>query len=453
MKLLFKILVLSIFLKVNCILKCQYQAFKDISRALAAANYEVSVISVNGRSDFIESVVLKTFQDQNVPHSILSFKDLNSPDYKGINTSAVIAFDSINSLKSFNNETYTCTKSKYNDVSTLKSDFYYPFQFFVYCPGLTHAKLTLFEDQIYDHMLRYEYFFVDESDVINIYTFVWYTPEKCNQIQLKLVNRYFKETQTWETDSFVIEKFEDFQGCELKFFIHDTFPGCFTEPRNNSEGTLIGYLPMVAEALSEKLNYIHSNYFTSPDGVWNYDLRWFLSPLSAAFQVQNNFSSYGFYSTQFEFRETLLAIPKGSTLDSYERIVRPFDTETWIWCAITFAAAFTTIFIVKFVDIDTRNFIIGNETSTPGLNVLRIFFGVSLIRCSKRSFSRFLFMSYILFCIVIRTAYQAKMFQFLQMEIVKPTFDTIDELIENKFTFYMRPKFAKLYKGSDFVER
>lgn len=107
------------------------KAFRNISKAFAKTKYEVSVISVNGKSDFIDFAVLPTLNCQNVPHSVVTFENMNSPEYKGINTSAVIAFESIDSLKEFNNETSTCWKPKFNNLTTLKSDFYYPFQFIV----------------------------------------------------------------------------------------------------------------------------------------------------------------------------------------------------------------------------------------------------------------------------------------------------------------------------------
>lgn len=56
-------------------------------------------------------------------------------------------------------------------------------------------------------MLRNEYFIVDEGDVISIYTFVWFSPEMCNQMQLVLVNKFSKKAQKWRHNNFGIEKF------------------------------------------------------------------------------------------------------------------------------------------------------------------------------------------------------------------------------------------------------
>lgn len=455
MKRFSKVLFLSLLLKANCGSNYRPKAFSNISEALAATNHEVAVISVNGSSDFVEAVVLPNFSEQKVPHSVMAFKDLNSPEYRGIDTSAVIAFDSIDSLKDFNNETYTCRKPKFNNVTTLKSDFYYPFQFFVYCHGMTKADLLLFKDNPPPNrsiMLQYEYFIVDEVDFINLWTFFWFTQEKCDQMQLVRVNQFSKKTQKWEHDTFVIEKFANFHGCRLRFYFFESFPSYITKRKNavEEEKDCVGFSCEAAHALGKKLNYTYVQSlesYNANEQTEIYDIRWDSTPM------QQRAKFYFIYSTSLDSEEVFVTIPPGKDVDSYERIVRPFDVETWMWVAITFITAFVMVFIVKFTSMDIKNFIIGPEAVTPGLNILRIFLGISQIRCPTRNFARFLVMSFILFCVVIRTAYQAKMFQFLQMELKNPTFDTIDELIENNFTFYLRPGSSEYYNGSDFGKR
>lgn len=112
MKHLSNIIFTLMFLNVDCTLTVNFKALRSITKELARKFFEVSVISVGGRSDFIEFVVLKNFRDQNVAHSIVSLEDLNSPEYKGINTSAVIAFNSVESLNNFNNETFVYKKTE-----------------------------------------------------------------------------------------------------------------------------------------------------------------------------------------------------------------------------------------------------------------------------------------------------------------------------------------------------
>lgn len=288
MELFLKVLFFLFLLKEINATNHQLKAFKNIAKALAASNHEVSVISVNGKSDFNEIAVLPNFIAQSVPYSIAAFENMNSPEYKGINTSSVIAFDSIDSLKIFNNETYTCNKPKFNNVTTLKSDYFYAFQFFVYSPGMTKSDIILLDDNPAPYnsiMLRYEYFIADEGDFINIWTFVWFTAEKCDKRQLELVNQFSKKTQEWKHDNFMIEKFANFHGCTLNFHFVEDYPNCIAL----SENKCIGYVCETVKVLAKRLDYTYTSYIQKENNKWsgkktkfiagNFDLRWLFMDL------------------------------------------------------------------------------------------------------------------------------------------------------------------------------
>lgn len=46
-------------------------------------------------------------------------------------------------------------------------------------------------------------------------------------------------------------------------------------------------------------------------------------------------------------------------------------------------------------------------------------------------------MCFILFCLVMRTAFQAKQFEFIQKVMRRADIETIDDLIKNNFTIYI----------------
>lgn len=70
-----------------------------------------------------------------------------------------------------------------------------------------------------------------------------------------------------------------------------------------------------------------------------------------------------------------------------------------------------------------------------------------------RNFARFLLMLYILFCFVIRIAYQGKQFEFLQKEMRPADVETINQMISRNFSFYTFDMFAHPLKRMDFVKR
>jgi hypothetical protein len=77
-----------------------------------------------------------------------------------------------------------------------------------------------------------------------------------------------------------------------------------------------------------------------------------------------------------------------------------------------------------------RNLVIGENVNTPSLNVAAHFFGLGQIEIPQRNFARFLVMMFILYCLIIRTTWQSKMFEFMQKEMRKPEVKTIKEANE-----------------------
>lgn len=88
--------------------------------------------------------------------------------------------------------------------------------------------------------------------------------------------------------------------------------------------------------------------------------------------------------------------------------------------------------------IDLKNTTDGCETCAKlrsfslRTSLAQIFFGIGLIRTPRRNFARFIFMAFTLYCLVIRNAYQGKMFEFLHSNAEKSTPKTIKELIDTQ---------------------
>lgn len=54
----------------------------------------------------------------------------------------------------------------------------------------------------------------------------------------------------------------------------------------------------------------------------------------------------------------------------------------------------------------------------------------------KRNFGRFCLMAFILLCLVLRTVFLGKNFEFMQKEMRPKPFQTVDELLKSNLKFY-----------------
>jgi hypothetical protein len=72
----------------------------------------------------------------------------------------------------------------------------------------------------------------------------------------------------------------------------------------------------------------------------------------------------------------------------------------------------------------------------------------------NRNFARFILMNYLLFCLVLRSAYLGKQFEFMQSEMRKPGIDSIDEMIQENYTLYVFPEgLKKTLENMDVMQR
>lgn len=113
-----------------------------------------------------------------------------------------------------------------------------------------------------------------------------------------------------------------------------------------------------------------------------------------------------------------------------------------------FGLGFITIVILKFSSTNKREFFLGSRNRTPFLNMVNIFFGGSIVRVPTRNFARTLFCIWILTCIVIRSAYQGAIFDFIKKAKNVPALDTVPQLVENDYTLYMRASTLNMLKFS-----
>ena len=120
----------------------------------------------------------------------------------------------------------------------------------------------------------------------------------------------------------------------------------------------------------------------------------------------------------------------------YEKLTLPFDIETWILLITTFMLTFLSILIINRLSKNTRSLVYGNAVDTPIWNVISIFFGISQTKLPNKNFSRFILIIFIYFCLIFRTCFQSKFFEFMTSEPRQLPPKTIKDLIDRKYEVF-----------------
>lgn len=102
----------------------------------------------------------------------------------------------------------------------------------------------------------------------------------------------------------------------------------------------------------------------------------------------------------------ILSPPKDYS--SYEKLILPFDIASWSAILVYFGIAFVVIFITSLTSRKFYNLLVGENVTSPSLNLIMIFFGNSMTKLPEGNFGRIILTSFIYFCLIIRTGYQGK---------------------------------------------
>lgn len=145
-------------------------------------------------------------------------------------------------------------------------------------------------------------------------------------------------------------------------------------------------------------------------------------------------------SIAYFYAPWVLMIPAGSPFTPFEKLLRPFNVNSWIAVFVLFIIAVFVITIVSFSSIKVRNEVFGSNNRHPYLNIVEVFLGgtLNIKNLPTKNFARTLLMVFILYSLVIRTIYQGCLVKNLQSEDRKPSVSSIDEMLQKDFKLYLR---------------
>lgn len=141
----------------------------------------------------------------------------------------------------------------------------------------------------------------------------------------------------------------------------------------------------------------------------------------------------------------LLIIPPGELLSPYEKLVYPFQFNVWISLALLVAGVLTFSSVYrKFFE---KSFNLGF------IDFSLLIVGGSYPKLSEKQHKRLTLMTFLIFTLIMRTLYVAVLFRLLKDNVTHPTIESIDEMIEKKYNFYVYPAFVEHTNGAKFASR
>jgi hypothetical protein len=244
-------------------------------------------------------------------------------------------------------------------IVKLRNEFFTKLRFLINCKDLKDSNdLTIFENESLRRsdgfekisILAFCYFIVETKNKIQLLTFEYHTKTACNKFQLILINEFQKSTETWRDNPLTLEKkFQNFHKCPIAI-----------------TGSPNGYM---LDFISSIIAQIGNGKLTT-----NLDLAtwFFITP-------NTGFSLYPFPSgqplTAYDFDSQIFVVSKGEKYTNFEKVLLPFDAETWTYLILTLSGTFLIIFVLNFTPRNVQNMIYGTNIKITAFYVIGTFFG------------------------------------------------------------------------------
>lgn len=442
-------------------------SFENLTQTLFEFKRRPQVINFGLDTKILDEIILKKLRQKNVPVQLenRSAKDAAELLYRNANESAFMTFDS--------------TRTFYNFFirTSFINNYFTPLLFYIYAFNASYNDFEVFKHGAMSYrnsrrgnlkleielmeMKNYIYFVVDEGNSIRLLTFIWHMPNRCNELQLIEVNRFDKVLRKWKNSVFEMQKYENFHGCQLVIGVQRDYPAFWLPDGfgiyNYGDLTYGGYNFEMIEGLAKNLNFTIAFNPLFPNGTYAKILPTDFKLIRGSYnfhRVHWNIEVARIFLTRpYIYTRVAMAVPPGASYNGYEKLLLPFDEHTWLWILFTFFIAFLTVLVVNFTKRSIRDLVFGSKITTPSLNIAAHFFGISQSNLPREYFSRILLTIFIFYCLIIRTAWQGKMFEFMQRDMRRSELISMEEMIEKNFSFCMWPSFKEYFSNMDLVKR
>jgi hypothetical protein len=222
---------------------------------------------------------------------------------------------------------------------------------------------------------------VTETSII-LSTFERFQQPDCDNLYRVKVNEFSLATRKWESEKFVVDKFENLNQCEV--LVNAIYPQRLAMQVDfdaDNKPSYRGYVTKFNDIISKKMNFTF---------VFN-PVRLYLTNDSKAEYGRENNNVSGIEYDVDSFRKLsrleggyIITVTKGFTkvdevilvsrfkpYSMLEKVFLPFEAEVW-WCLIGFLSGLAVIasVILVFASEQVRRFVFGLKVNSPLLNMM-----------------------------------------------------------------------------------
>jgi hypothetical protein len=295
--------------------------------------------------DDLANEIAKTMK---TPATITKF--IENTKYFLINESSIMFFDDWKSFQMFHKKAW------------LANDFPRDFRLYVYVADFHDDSGWPNAKSILSRIFLHAYFFLDRVNQkhIDLVTFTIFQQPDCRKINPIPVNRFSKSTRKWESQTFEIEKFDNFNGCEIVVHMH--------EP---SEPILIDIHKFLSASLDFKTKWVIFKPYEGKYVTERVPVDWSLAARTLRVSLGNSSSRQKLAMTHYtHVQDQMFIVSRSAEYTMAEKALLPLDSEVWYWLIGFMAVGMIVIVVVNFMKNQVKIFVFGLNFRAPLLNLM-----------------------------------------------------------------------------------
>lgn len=330
---------------------------------------------------------------------------------------------------------------------------------------------------------------IETGNKCAIYSYFPFTPYFCAKVVPSILNYYTNNSFQYDINYLFPEKMDNLFGCPVTVATFQTEPHIILTERNDTTYSVWGIDGILLTVLSQFMHFkpvirvpsdgmnrgsayvngtktgalkmvIYSSIFLHFGKLkdLNFKCKVFEGEADitiGAFGFSKSRNEYLQYTNPYYYTPIIFALSMPRPYTSIEQLFFPFKYIIWSCIGAMFSIGLVVVVFLKYVgNTKSLAFVVGKRNRMPFMNMINTFFGGSIQLSPKRNFARYVFMIWMIGCIVLRNSYQGTLFTFLQQPKAKPVPSTLNELLEKNctilasktsyFLFENTPSFQKL---------
>jgi hypothetical protein len=377
-----------------------------------------------------------------------------------LDKSVVIFTQNHKNLMDFNfNNAYF---NKHNKLPTYYKIFFYVEEDTTGISNFNTPKLNI-KHLVYMPITAYEFLLLNERDKLKLKAVSYFTEGQCEEAKIEGLNSMNKASGTWSKKLENFDHLINFHGCLITFFQllgpifyadelkgllgrSNTVEAAFEIKQRVQRGNLTyrGVYYEITKMVAKKANFtayhqimiIYIPHIDLPPqrGIILYSEMRMQPILVTKLIFSSHETTSAHLTTPYAHINLYFLITPNDFYTNYEKLFFPFEKYAWMWFGLSFGLAFGTIKLVNKLQRRVRNVVFGFGIKSATYNALSIFFGISQYKLPRENFARILLAMFLFLCLIFRTCYQSKMFEFMTTDMRKPAPENLEDLISMNYT-------------------